>query len=122
MPLWPRISIRILMAAVLLIAVILGLTIPAVEVYRAKEQHVHIGIDVSETPTLASSAGIEPPFWSRYLRRINWTTVAETALQTSGRDMKLIVASSPTPRWRSRLGIESLTNSIPIRQTGSKRF
>jgi len=58
------------MAAVLLIAVTLGLTIPAVEVYRAKEHHVHMGIDMSETPTLASWAGIEPPFWPRYLRRI----------------------------------------------------
>jgi hypothetical protein len=39
----PRISIRYIMAIVLFIAVILALAIPAVEVYRTKEYHTHLG-------------------------------------------------------------------------------
>lgn len=66
----PRISIRRLMAVVALVAVILALTIPAIEVYRAKENHVHTGVDSRQTPGLASGGGIEPPFWPRYLRRL----------------------------------------------------
>src|SRR3954453_17781247 len=70
MPLRPRISIRHLMAMMLLIAVFLGLAIPAVEVYQAKEHHTHLGVDMGEPPTLAAWGGIQPPFWPRYLRRL----------------------------------------------------
>lgn len=70
MALHPRISIRLLMALVLLIAVILGLSIPAVDVYRTKEPHTHLGIDTSDPPRLAGWGGIQPPFWPRYLRRL----------------------------------------------------
>src|SRR5262245_53296854 len=66
----PRISIRQLMAIVLALAVILWLALPAVEVYRTKEYHVHQGIDMRGTPTLAAWGGIEPPFWPRYLKRL----------------------------------------------------
>ena len=62
----PRFSIWLLMALVLMIAVILGLAIPAVDVYRTKEPHAHQGIDMSGTPTLAGWSGIQPPFWPRY--------------------------------------------------------
>jgi hypothetical protein len=65
-----RISIRRLMAIVLVFALILALAIPAVEVYQTKEPHVHMGIDMQGTPSLASWGGIEPPFWPRYLRRL----------------------------------------------------
>jgi hypothetical protein len=70
MPLRPPISIRHLMAMILLIAVFLGLAIPAVEVYQAKEHHTHLGIDMSEPPTLSAWGGIQPPFWPRYLKRL----------------------------------------------------
>lgn len=66
----PRISIRRLMAVVALAAAISALTVPAIEVYRAKEYHVHTGVDSRQTPSLASWGGIEPPFWPRYLRRL----------------------------------------------------
>jgi hypothetical protein len=66
-----RFTIRRLMALVVIIAVILGIALPAWEVYSAKEYHVHQGIDMSGgTPTLASWGGIQPPFWPRYLRRL----------------------------------------------------
>lgn len=65
-----RISIRKLMASILLIAVLLALAIPAVEVYQAKELHTHTGIDMREPPTLAGWGGIQPPFWPRYLKRL----------------------------------------------------
>jgi hypothetical protein len=67
----PRVSIRYIMAIVLFIAVILALAIPAIEVYRTKEYHTHMGIDTRGTPTLASWAGIQPPFWPRYLKRLS---------------------------------------------------
>lgn len=66
-----RRSIRRIMLLVLLIAIVLGLAVPAIEVYRAKEPHVHMGIDTRGAPVLASWAGIEPPFWPRYLRRLS---------------------------------------------------
>jgi hypothetical protein len=66
MTLRPRISIRLIMAVVFFIAVIL-----AVDVYRTKEYHVHMGIDIQRTPTLASWGGIQPPFWPRYLKRLS---------------------------------------------------
>ena len=65
-----RISIRSIMIIVFFIAVCLGLGIPAVEVYRTKEYHGHTGIDTRGTPTLAGWAGIQPPFWPRYLKRL----------------------------------------------------
>jgi hypothetical protein len=55
---------------ILLIAVFLGLAIPAVEVYQAKEHHTHLGIDMSEPPTLSAWGGIQPPFWPRYFKRL----------------------------------------------------
>jgi len=58
------------MAMILLIAVFLGLAIPAVEVYQAKEHHTHLGIDMSEPLTLYACGGIQPPFWPRYLKRL----------------------------------------------------
>jgi hypothetical protein len=66
----PRISIRQVMALVSLVAVILALAIPAIEVYRSKESHVHTGVDTAGTPTLAGWGGIQPPFWPRYLKRL----------------------------------------------------
>ena len=67
----PRISIRRVMAVVFFIAVILGLAIPAVEVYRTKGYHVHMGINIQGPPILASWGGIQPPFWPRYLKRLS---------------------------------------------------
>jgi hypothetical protein len=58
------------MAIILLIAVSLGLAIPAVEVYQANGYHTHLGIDMSEPPILSAWGGIQPPFWPRYLKRL----------------------------------------------------
>jgi hypothetical protein len=58
------------MAIILLIAVALGIAIPAVEVYQAKEHHAHLGIHMSDPPTLSAWGGIQPPFWPRYLKRM----------------------------------------------------
>jgi hypothetical protein len=65
-----RLHLRRFMAVIFLVATILGLAVPAIEVYIANEHHVHQGIEISGTPTLASWAGIQPPFWPRYLRRL----------------------------------------------------
>jgi hypothetical protein len=64
-----RFTTRRLIALILAFAVVLGLAIPAVEVYRAKEYHVHIGVDPSG-PAVSNWGGIEPPFWPRYLKRL----------------------------------------------------
>jgi hypothetical protein len=66
----PKVSIRGLMALVLLCAIALGLGIPAVEVYSTKDYHTHTAVDVRGTPTLAGLGGVQPPFWPRYARRI----------------------------------------------------
>jgi hypothetical protein len=58
------------MVLVFVIALVLGLAIPAVEVYRTKEPHVHTGIDTTGVPILAAWGGIEPPFWPRYAKRL----------------------------------------------------
>lgn len=70
MPHRPRISIRHVMGIIFLIAVLLGLAIPAVEVYQANKYHTHLGVDTSDPPSLAGWGGIQPPFWPRYLRRV----------------------------------------------------
>lgn len=66
----PKVSIRALMAVVLVFAIALGLGIPAVEVYTTKDHHTHTAVDVRGTPTLAGLGGVQPPFWPRYVRRI----------------------------------------------------
>jgi hypothetical protein len=65
-----RLHLRRFTAVIFLVATMLGLAVPAIEVYTANEYHVHQGIEISGTPTLASWAGIQPPFWPRYLRRL----------------------------------------------------
>ena len=55
-----RLHLRRFMAVIFLVATILGLAVPAIEVYIANEHHVHQGIEISGTPTLASWAGIRP--------------------------------------------------------------
>ncbi|WP_165246862.1 hypothetical protein [Paludisphaera soli] len=64
-----RFTTRRLMALILAFAAVLGLAIPAAEVYRTKEYHVHVGVD-PKGPNVASWGGIEPPFWPRYLKRL----------------------------------------------------
>jgi hypothetical protein len=51
-------------------ALVIWLGIAAVDVYSAKEHHVHMGIDLRGTPSLAAMGGMEPPFWPRYWRRL----------------------------------------------------
>lgn len=64
-----RFTTRRLMSLILACAFVLGLAIPAAEVYRTKEYHVHIGVDPTR-PGVTSWGGIEPPFWPRYLNRL----------------------------------------------------
>jgi hypothetical protein len=64
-----RFTTRRLMALILACAAALGLAIPAAEVYRAEESHVHIGVDPTQR-CVAMWFGIEPPFWPRYLKRL----------------------------------------------------
>lgn len=63
----PRFTILRVMALILACALLLGLGLPAYEVYRAEEYHVHTGIDAS-VPTMVAAGGIWPPFWPRYRR------------------------------------------------------
>jgi hypothetical protein len=65
----PRISIRQLLAFVTVIAVILWLGIPAIEVYRYKEYHVHQGTG-STKGSVVAQGGIPAPFWPRYWKRL----------------------------------------------------
>jgi hypothetical protein len=69
----PRISIRQIMATVLLIAVIFWLGVPAVEVYRTKEYHVHVGVG-SRNDEIVARSGVPAPFWSRYWKRLRGRT------------------------------------------------
>ncbi len=65
----PRISIRQIMAIILLIAVMLRLGIPAFEVFTTKEYHVHQGVGPTKGSAVAQS-GIPAPFWPRYWKRL----------------------------------------------------
>lgn len=68
---WFRLTIRGIMLLVVLSAVGLYLGIAALDVYWAKETHVHCAVDVSgAAPGMAIMGGMEPPFWPRYVRRV----------------------------------------------------
>ena len=64
-----RISIRQIMAIVLLLALVLGLGVPAVEVYTKPEYHMHQGSGANKYSVVAQS-GIRAPFWPRYIKRL----------------------------------------------------
>ncbi len=64
-----RISIRKIMAIVLLVALVLGLGVPAVEVFSTPEYHVHQGAGANKYSVVAQS-GIRAPFWPRYIKRL----------------------------------------------------
>lgn len=54
-----------------LVAVGLYLGIAAVEVYRAKEFHVHMAVDTRKSPpSITAMGGMQPPFWPCYVRRV----------------------------------------------------
>jgi len=57
------------MAIVLFIGLVFGLAIPAVEVYSAKEYHIHTYVETKGRPCLASWRR-PAPFWPRYGRRL----------------------------------------------------
>jgi hypothetical protein len=67
----PRISIRTLMAAVIAIALALGLGLPALEVYSQLRVHDHgyVGL-IDGRPHYLWNQSICPSFWPLYLRRI----------------------------------------------------
>ena len=61
----PRFTIRRTMALVLLCGLLLGFGLPAYEVYRTEEYHVHTGVDASAR-SMVLHGGVQPPFWPRY--------------------------------------------------------
>jgi hypothetical protein len=72
----PKFSIRWLMAAVLLVALGLGLGPPAWQAYANPEVHHHGYVGMYEgQPTLQWESSISPTFWQRYwsrLARLPW--------------------------------------------------
>jgi hypothetical protein len=73
---WLKPTVRGLMAFVLVVALILGLGIPAAEVLRAKDYHVHTYVvDVHPYVVTPGAPGlrvesVQSPFWPRYARRL----------------------------------------------------
>ena len=66
---WCRLSIRTLMALVLLAGLVFWLVVCAFEVQGARDSHVHTYVDTGDPPGLA--AWNRPaPFWPRYVRRL----------------------------------------------------
>jgi hypothetical protein len=66
---WCKLSIRTLMAFVLVAGVAVWLSMSAYEVYSAKDVHMHTFVDTSEPPSLAGW-NRPAPFWPRYARRL----------------------------------------------------
>jgi hypothetical protein len=66
---WCKLSIRTLMACVLVAGVAVWLSLSAYEVYSAKDVHMHTFVETSEPPSLAGW-NRPAPFWPRYARRL----------------------------------------------------
>ena len=66
---WCKLSIRTLMAFVLVAGLAVWLSVSAYEVYSAKDVHVHTYVDTGEPPHLAGW-NRPAPFWPRYARRL----------------------------------------------------
>jgi hypothetical protein len=67
----PRISIRWMMASVFVLALALGLGLPAIEVYGQPEYHLHGHIGLSNAnPIYQWNSQHRSPFWQRYARRL----------------------------------------------------
>jgi hypothetical protein len=64
-----RLSVRALMALVLLAGLVLWLTISALEVYSAKDFHMHTFVNSGPPPSFAGW-NRPAPFWPRYARRL----------------------------------------------------
>jgi hypothetical protein len=69
---WPRISIRGVMVGVLTIALLLGLGLPAYEVYQGRRGHCHVFVALLDGKAqLDYEAAILTPFWSSYALRLS---------------------------------------------------
>src|SRR6185312_17380844 len=70
----PRITTSWMMVAVLLLAVALGFGLPAINVYRDPDLHLHEWAVLKDDGKLdyeMSGGGmVSPPFWPRYWRRL----------------------------------------------------
>jgi hypothetical protein len=66
---WCKLSIRTLIAVVLVAGVVVWLSVSAYEVYSAKDVHMHTYVDTGEPPRLAGW-NRPAPFWPRYARRL----------------------------------------------------
>jgi hypothetical protein len=66
---WCRISIRGLLALVLLARLISWLSVSAIEVNSVRDYHVHTYVDTRDPPSL--TAWNRPaPFWPRYIQKL----------------------------------------------------
>jgi hypothetical protein len=63
-------TIRALLVIILLIAVVLGFGIPAIEVLRAKENHEHTYVGNNRGSWGMATDFVDAPFWPRYWRRL----------------------------------------------------
>jgi hypothetical protein len=66
---WCTVSIRALMALVLIAGLALWLSISAFEVYSARETHMHTYVDTGAVPRL-TGWNRPAPFWPRYVRKL----------------------------------------------------
>lgn len=100
-------TIRKVMILIALIAVGLGLGLPAIEVYRTKDYHGHTGIDTARTPTLTARTWVEAPFWPRYLRRLCGQTWRNQPLcgPTPGYEAEICEFAEPDIKMVGRFGV-----------------
>jgi hypothetical protein len=81
----PRITTGWLMVAVLLIASALGSGLPALDVYRDPDLHMHEWGDLEDgKQSLVRSGMVSPPFWPRYWRRLAGQPGNRQPICTSG--------------------------------------
>jgi hypothetical protein len=66
----PHLTIRALLVIILLIGVVLGFGVPAIEVSRAKENHEHTWMGNNRGSWGLVIDFVDAPFWPRYWRRL----------------------------------------------------
>jgi hypothetical protein len=66
----PQVTIRTLLALILMISVVLGFGIPALEVLRTKQSHEHTYIGNNRGRWGLLIEFVDAPFWPRYLQRL----------------------------------------------------
>jgi hypothetical protein len=66
----PQVTLRTLLVLILVIGVVLGFGMPALEILRTKESHEHTSLGDSRGRWGMVIESVDAPFWPRYWRRL----------------------------------------------------